>query len=208
MCYRWALRKVSFPNQIRFAFTDHFSSMTISLGPIGGVLTDIPPNPQKDGFGHNPRCLRRDVNRYAAAMTYANYTYALITQAKDITTFQNNMLGMPDKNDWGVHMSGHYTIGGDPGGVRTLHCSNKFQSFPVDEFTDYLLSGLLLLARRPGLLVPPRHGRQDLVDLADAGSRQEDECAPRKSAQGRLCGPELDGKEGQYLGPYGQHWRK
>ncbi|CAI6333741.1 unnamed protein product [Periconia digitata] len=93
-----------------------FKNMTVSLGPIGKVLTDIPPNPRADGYGHNPRCLRRDVNRYASAMLYDNYTYSLITEAKDVDMFQKNMLGMPEKNDWGVHMSGHYTIGGDPGG--------------------------------------------------------------------------------------------
>ena len=91
--------------------------MTVSLGPIGKVLTDIPPNPRADGYGHNPRCLRRDVNRYASAMLYDNYTYSLINEATDISKFQANMLGIPEKNDWGVHMSGHYTIGGDPGGV-------------------------------------------------------------------------------------------
>lgn len=91
--------------------------MTVSLGPIGKVLTDIPPNPRADGFASNPRCLRRDVNKYAAAQTYANYTYNLITEADNIDLFQKNMLGMPEKNDWGVHMAGHYTIGGDPGGV-------------------------------------------------------------------------------------------
>ncbi|KAL1608276.1 hypothetical protein SLS60_003215, partial [Paraconiothyrium brasiliense] len=90
--------------------------MTVSLGPISKMMPDIPSNPQTDGYGHNPRCLRRDVNRYASAMLYANYTYNLITQANTIDLFQQNMLGIPEKNDWGVHMSGHYTIGGDPGG--------------------------------------------------------------------------------------------
>lgn len=101
--------------------------MTVTLGPIGGVLKDVPKNPRSDGFGKNPRCLRRDVNKYASAMTYANYTYNLITKAKDIDTFQKNMLGIPSENDWGVHMSGHYTIGGDPGGVSDLNftCTNS-----------------------------------------------------------------------------------
>ncbi|KAL5380133.1 hypothetical protein DPSP01_007936 [Paraphaeosphaeria sporulosa] len=93
-----------------------FANMTVSLGPISKMMPDIPSNPQKDGYGHNPRCLRRDVNRYASAMLYANYTYNLITQANTVDLFQKNMLGIPEKNDWGVHMSGHYTIGGDPGG--------------------------------------------------------------------------------------------
>ena len=91
--------------------------MTVSLGPIGTVLPDIKPNPRSDGFGSNPRCLRRDVNKYAAAVTKANYTYALITQNNDIDKMQSVMLGVPSRNDWGVHMGGHYTIGGDPGGV-------------------------------------------------------------------------------------------
>lgn len=93
--------------------------MTISLGPIGRILPDVPVNPRADGFGANPRCLRRDVNRHASSVLYANYTYNLITQADNIDLFQKNMLGMPEKNDWGVHMAGHYTIGGDPGGVRS-----------------------------------------------------------------------------------------
>jgi hypothetical protein len=95
-------------------------SMTISLGPIGKVLTDIPPNPRADGYGANPRCLRRDVNKYSSAQTHDNYTYALITKSGgDISKFQKDMLGIPEQNDWGVHMAGHYTIGGDPGGVSS-----------------------------------------------------------------------------------------
>ncbi|KAF2744627.1 Di-copper centre-containing protein [Sporormia fimetaria CBS 119925] len=93
-----------------------FANMTVSLGPIGTVLTDVPKNPRADGFGSNPRCLRRDINRHASSMLYANYTYNLITQAETVDVFQKNMLGMPDKNDWGVHMAGHYAFGGDPGG--------------------------------------------------------------------------------------------
>ena len=101
-------------------------SMTVSLGPIGKVLTDIPANPRSDGSGANPRCLRRDVNRYAAAQTSDNYTYALITKSNTIDKFQKDMLGVPEENNWGVHMSGHYTIGGDPGGVRI----SSFHTFP------------------------------------------------------------------------------
>ncbi|ORY69010.1 uncharacterized protein BCR38DRAFT_406885 [Pseudomassariella vexata] len=93
-----------------------FKKMNVSLGPIGTVLPDVPPNPQADGFGSNPRCLRRDVNKYSAAVTKANYTYALITENDDPDKFERVMLGTPENNDWGVHMGGHYTIGGDPGG--------------------------------------------------------------------------------------------
>ncbi|KAF4637486.1 hypothetical protein G7Y89_g594 [Cudoniella acicularis] len=90
--------------------------MVVSLGPISKMLSDIPNNPRSDGFGSNPRCLRRDVNKFSAAVTTANYTYALITKNPKIEDFQQVMLGTPTKNDWGVHLGGHYTIGGDPGG--------------------------------------------------------------------------------------------
>lgn len=101
--------------------------MTVSLGPFGKIVSDIPDNPRSDGFGSNPRCLRRDVNKYSAAVTAANYTYYLITEAKTADQLETIMLGTPDKNDWGVHMGGHYTIGGDPGGVSLTpnpHSSN------------------------------------------------------------------------------------
>lgn len=47
----------------RYASNDCIS-MTVSLGPIGKNMPDVPDNPQMDGYGHNPRCLRRDVNHY------------------------------------------------------------------------------------------------------------------------------------------------
>ena len=97
--------------------------MTVSLGPFDKTVPNLPNNPRADGYGHNPRCLKRDVNKYAAAVTTANYSYALITQYPDINDFQNVLLGTPAKNDWGVHIGGHYTIGGDPGGVS---CFNPY----------------------------------------------------------------------------------
>ncbi|KAI5861017.1 Di-copper centre-containing protein [Durotheca rogersii] len=90
--------------------------MVVSLGPLSTIVSDIPPNPQKDGLGSNPRCLRRDVNKYSASVTTADHAYKLITESPDIETFQKILLGQPDKNDWGIHTGGHYTIGGDPGG--------------------------------------------------------------------------------------------
>jgi hypothetical protein len=148
--------------------------MTVSLGPIGRIIPDVPANPRADGFGANPRCLRRDVNRHASSVLYANYTYNLIKEADTIDLFQKNMLGMPEKNDWGVHMAGHYTIGGDPGGVSIAHLMPHTCSFPKPVFRLFVLylltstTGLLLLARRPNLLVSSRDGGSHLVDLADA----------------------------------------
>ena len=123
-------------------------SMVFSLGPISKIVDNIPDNPQADGLGSNPRCLRRDVNKYAAAATTANLTYALITENHDINKFQTVMLGTPSKNDWGVHIGGHYTIGGDPGDVsaRTLPCSST---------TDVTRVGPFFFPRRPGVLLLP-----------------------------------------------------
>ncbi|KAL2280154.1 hypothetical protein FJTKL_12767 [Diaporthe vaccinii] len=95
-----------------------FKNMSVNLGPIaaGSPSLKVPANPQRDGLGHNPRCLRRDVNRYSAAHTAANYTEALITNSSDVLTFQDRMQGSGLRDTLGVHIGGHYTIGGDPGG--------------------------------------------------------------------------------------------
>lgn len=90
--------------------------MTVNLGPLAPQLTDLKPNPQADGLGYNPRCLKRDINRHAAAVTTANYTHALITKNDNMHWFQTVMEGEFDKGEWGVHAGGHYTVSGDPAG--------------------------------------------------------------------------------------------
>jgi tyrosinase len=82
--------------------------MVVSLGPFGKIVNDIPSNPRADNYGSNPRCLRRDVNKYSAAVTFDNYTYSLITEHDRIEDFQANMLGNASRNDWGVHMGGWF----------------------------------------------------------------------------------------------------
>jgi tyrosinase len=80
--------------------------MVVSLGPKSPVVNNIPRNPQADGMGANPRCLRRDVNKYSAAGATANYTLSLILNNTSIDSFYNRYLGQPPlKNDphpWGV----------------------------------------------------------------------------------------------------------
>lgn len=89
--------------------------MVVNLGPVAPSLK-VQPNPQSDGLGYNPRCLRRDINKYAAAVTTANYTYDLITTNQEIYWFQTVMEGQPQLKKWGVHTGGHYTVSGDPAG--------------------------------------------------------------------------------------------
>lgn|SRR3569833_1059735 len=93
--------------------------MSVNLGPVAGVMPDVPNNTRSDGYGYNPRCLRRDVNKYSAAVTTVNYTLDLIENNSDIYWFETVMQGQPTQGKWGVHAGGHFTIGGDPGGVRT-----------------------------------------------------------------------------------------
>jgi tyrosinase len=80
--------------------------MVVSLGPKSTVVRNIPANPRSDGMGSNPRCLRRDVNKYSAAGARANYTYSAIMDNKDIDSFYNRYLGQPqlkgDTHPWGV----------------------------------------------------------------------------------------------------------
>ncbi|CAP65729.1 uncharacterized protein PODANS_7_690 [Podospora anserina S mat+] len=156
-----------------------------SLGPKGSVVRDIPPNPQRDGLGSNPRCLRRDVNRFSVAGAKANYTYHLITQHNDVDSFYNRYLGQPqlkgDPNPWGLHNAGHYLIGGDPGGV----CSPNLRHLFISALT--YAEGLLLLTRRPPLLLPPRRAGPHLVDLADERPRKQNQ---RRARAGHAWWPQ------------------
>lgn len=89
------------------------SSWTVNLGPIQSLSNFASPNPQADGLGPNPRCLSRDLNPYAANYTTDARIFSLITNSSDILTFQDRMQSPGPET--GVHLGGHYTIGGDAG---------------------------------------------------------------------------------------------
>lgn len=103
--------------------TNLYRSFKAHLGPVASRLKDVPPNPRKDGLGYNPRCLRRDINPESSKFTSENYTYDLITENKDIYSFQTLMQGEMQRSNPGVHGGGHTTVGGDPGGVSNSHSS-------------------------------------------------------------------------------------
>ena len=75
----------------------------------------LPPNPQSDGLGYNPRCLRRDINTQASAATSDFEVSSLIKNHADIASFQRIYQGEFAEGRMGVHTGGHYTIGGDAG---------------------------------------------------------------------------------------------
>jgi tyrosinase len=72
--------------------------MTVHLGPGSSLRS-------------NPRCLVRQMNTQAAQLTKVEVTYPLITQSNNIGAFQNRL-----QSNNNVHASGHFTIGGNPGG--------------------------------------------------------------------------------------------
>ncbi|KXX76751.1 Tyrosinase [Madurella mycetomatis] len=106
--------------------TGPFKNMTVHLGPVSPAVDPAPPrNPRADGYGDNPRCLRRDISNYLSSRyTRTEDIVSLITNSQNIATFQNVMQGAGGgfggfggaAGGIGVHAGGHFTIAGDPGG--------------------------------------------------------------------------------------------
>ncbi|KAF2751521.1 Di-copper centre-containing protein [Sporormia fimetaria CBS 119925] len=99
--------------------TGPFAGMNITLGPLMPTMDPalrIPSNPSRDGYGNNPRCLRRDVSNYYTQTVLAPAELAAhITTSSSITTFQDTLQAdTPQKA--AIHGAGHFSIWGDPGG--------------------------------------------------------------------------------------------
>lgn len=98
--------------------TGPFANMTVHLGPVSPLADPAPPkNPRTDGYGDNPRCLRRDLGSYLTS-NYATTSIiaSLITGKTTIATFQDSMQAAGFGGGMGVHGAAHFTIGSDPGG--------------------------------------------------------------------------------------------
>ncbi|KLU90559.1 hypothetical protein MAPG_10411 [Magnaporthiopsis poae ATCC 64411] len=98
--------------------TGPFKNMTVYLGPLSAAV-DPPParNPRADGFGANPRCLRRDMSNYLTSRWGRTQDMVqLITNSKDVGSFQSTMENGGGWGTQGIHSVGHFTINGDPGG--------------------------------------------------------------------------------------------
>ncbi|KAG9698850.1 tyrosinase central domain-containing protein, partial [Aureobasidium melanogenum] len=96
--------------------TGPFKNMTVNLGPVSPVFSDVPANPRPDGLGYNPRCLRRDIGAYAASIASTDANITAIRQNTYIGDFQTVMQGNFAAGLLGVHTAGHFWVGGDPGG--------------------------------------------------------------------------------------------
>jgi tyrosinase len=91
---------------------------TNNLRPVSPLANPAPPaNPRSDGFGDNPRCLRRDLGSYLTS-NYATTSIIanLITGNTNINSFQTVMQNAGFGGAMGVHGAAHFTIGSDPGG--------------------------------------------------------------------------------------------
>jgi tyrosinase len=91
------------------SFHDCVTDLDSPLAALGD--TSPPRNPRQDGYGYNPRCIKRDISGYLVQRdSTPAKTAALITNSKTIGSFQDTMQAAN-----GVHSSGHFTVSGDPG---------------------------------------------------------------------------------------------
>ena len=83
--------------------------------------TTPPRNPQTNGLGYNPRCIKRDLSNYLSQRDCTTAKIAaLITDSKEVGAFQNQMQAQN-----GVHVGGHFTISGDPGSGKSGYQSHS-----------------------------------------------------------------------------------
>ncbi|KAF2458395.1 hypothetical protein BDY21DRAFT_342393 [Lineolata rhizophorae] len=94
-----------------------FANMTVNLGPVMVSLDiEVPANPQSDGYGLNPRCIRRDIGDFFTSQYLLPDQLATHIESTDnVLTFQTT-LQTDTAEAYSFHTGGHYTIWGDPGG--------------------------------------------------------------------------------------------
>ncbi|KAH7374341.1 hypothetical protein BKA66DRAFT_422764 [Pyrenochaeta sp. MPI-SDFR-AT-0127] len=93
--------------------TGPFKDMKVNLGPLAlqADVTDPIKNPQANGFGYNPRCIKRDISGFLVQRDATPLKIAtLIINNTAIGPFQETM-----QAPQGVHTAGHFTVSGDPG---------------------------------------------------------------------------------------------
>lgn len=93
----------------RLSFQIHLLTVYSPMAALGD--TSPPKNPRSDGYGYNPRCIKRDISGYLTQRDATTAKIAaLISGQSTIANFQNQM-----QSGTGVHPAGHFTISGDPG---------------------------------------------------------------------------------------------
>ena len=95
--------------------------VSLNLGPVSLPLTNGSIVSNGNGFGYNPRCIKRDLTD-VINQRFANATSVVknILAFDNVWDFQMTMQGTPGTGDIGIHGGGHYAIGGDP--ARDVSC--------------------------------------------------------------------------------------
>jgi tyrosinase len=104
-----------------------FKDWQVNVGPLFPASTCTPINPNQDytkpgyGLAYNPRCLARDISGFTGERWLKDNDIVTLLKSRDMKTFWEKLQGGPPGNSFannfaGVHTSGHFVIGGDPGG--------------------------------------------------------------------------------------------
>ncbi|KAK1749680.1 putative tyrosinase [Echria macrotheca] len=160
-----------------------FKDMVVNLGPAFSAFAPTEPIPVPSTlFGHNPRCLRRDISSWVSSnWTTDHETWdLLVNYGSDIETFQNRMQGDFDSGYFGVHSGGHYTLNGDPSADFSvspgdpafwLHHGQIDRVWWMWQNTDpetrtKAIAGTITISNQP----PSREGRlDDILDMGPPG---------------------------------------
>jgi tyrosinase len=162
---------------------------------VSTIWPNIPPNPQADGLGYNPRCLSRELSPQAAMNATDDRIASLIERSQDIKTFQDVMQNVV-AGDLGLHGTGHYMIGGDANGDLYNSPSDAafFMHHSMIDLVWWVWQTLDLKARQNDIagtvtfmnLTPSRNATlDDMLELGYAGSPQ----IPIRSAMSTTGGP-------------------
>jgi tyrosinase len=149
-----------------------FKDVAVNLGPVPGGLAgsnNSAPNPRPDGFGYNPRCIKRDLSVQSVSGASDANTTKLITNNDNIAGFQDEMQTpfLVGRNEYGVHAAGHYTVGGDPGGDFFVSPGEPWfwlhhaQVGKSSILTWEMRSRPILTVYRSRLVDMAKHGHQD-----------------------------------------------
>ncbi|KAE8833967.1 hypothetical protein HRS9122_08047 [Pyrenophora teres f. teres] len=100
--------------------TGPFANLTIHLGPVFPTVDakfNISANPLATGYGDNPRCLRRDVSNFLPQKYLTpDRLVRHVTSNTDIRGFQHSLQLNVTDTFAALHVAGHYSVWGDPGG--------------------------------------------------------------------------------------------
>ena len=82
-----------------------------NLGPVLTVLKVPESQPNGNGLGYNPRCLRRDISpQVSSNWTKESDSFILITQNTTLYDFQTAMQGQFSLGIYGVHTGGEQLL--------------------------------------------------------------------------------------------------